>query len=37
LLRDQGFVLVHLGTRVLRLETAVIAALAVLKAGRGSM
>jgi 16S rRNA (uracil1498-N3)-methyltransferase len=37
LLRDQGFVLVHLGTRVLRLETAVVAALAVLKAGRGSM
>lgn len=37
LLRDQGFVLVHLGTRVLRIETAVVAALAVLKAGRGSM
>ncbi len=32
LLRDQGFVLAHLGTRVLRLETAVVAAVAIAKA-----
>jgi 16S rRNA (uracil1498-N3)-methyltransferase len=32
LLREQGFVLAHLGTRVLRLETAVVAAVAVAKA-----
>ncbi len=32
LLRDKGFVLAHLGTRVLRLETAVVAAVAVAKA-----
>ena len=37
LLRDRGFVLVHLGTRVLRIETAVVAALAVLKARQGKM
>jgi 16S rRNA (uracil1498-N3)-methyltransferase len=37
LLRDRGFALVHLGARVLRIETAVVAALAVLKAGQGSM
>jgi RsmE family RNA methyltransferase len=32
-LRAAGFTLTHLGTRVLRLETAVVAALAVAKAG----
>ncbi len=32
-LRAAGFTLVHLGTRVLRLETAVVAALAVTRAG----
>ena len=37
LLRGAGFVLAHLGSRVLRTETAVTAALAVLKAKRGSM
>ncbi|MCW5549650.1 MAG: 16S rRNA (uracil(1498)-N(3))-methyltransferase [Opitutaceae bacterium] len=36
-LRTAGFDLVHLGTRVLRLETAVIAALAVVKSRRGAM
>lgn len=37
LLRGCGFGFVHLGQRVLRVETAVVAALAVLKAQRGSM
>lgn len=37
LLRDRGFVFAHLGARVLRLETAVIATLALLKAARGTM
>ncbi len=37
LLRTQGFAFVHLGSRVLRVETAVIAALAVLKARQGTM
>ncbi len=37
LLREQGFAFVHLGSRVLRVETAVIAALAVLKARQGTM
>ncbi len=37
LLRDHGFACVHLGSRVLRVETAVIAALAVLKARQGTM
>jgi RsmE family RNA methyltransferase len=32
LLRAQGFELAHLGTRVLRTETAVVAALALAKA-----
>ena len=36
-LRGAGFALVHLGRRVLRLETAVVAAVAVLKASRGTM
>ncbi len=36
-LRAAGFVLVHLGSRVLRTETAVIAALTLLKAARGSL
>jgi RsmE family RNA methyltransferase len=36
-LRGTGFALVHLGPRVLRLETAVVAAVALLKARRGSM
>jgi RsmE family RNA methyltransferase len=36
-LRDAGFALVHLGPRVLRLETAVIAAMALLKGKRGLM
>lgn len=35
-LRDAGFTLAHLGQRVLRLETAVIAALVLAKAARGS-
>lgn len=37
LLREHGFTLAHLGTRVLRLETAVVAALAIAKARRGLM
>lgn len=37
LLRDHGFTFVHLGSRVLRVETAVVAALAVLKARQGTM
>lgn len=37
LLRDRGFVFVHLGARVLRVETAVVTALAVLKARQGTM
>ena len=37
LLRAHGFSLVHLGTRVLRLETAVTAALTLVKAARGSL
>jgi len=37
LLRERGFAFVHLGARVLRVETAVIAALAVLKARQGAM
>ena len=36
-LRTQGFVFVHLGPRVLRAETAVIAALAVIRAKLGSL
>ena len=32
-LRAAGFTLVHLGTRVLRVETAVVAALAITRAG----
>lgn len=36
-LRAAGFTLVHLGTRVLRLETAVIAALTLAKAARGTL
>lgn len=36
-LRAAGFVLAHLGPRVLRVETAAIAAVAVLKAQRGAM
>ncbi|MFI5337188.1 MAG: RsmE family RNA methyltransferase [Opitutales bacterium] len=36
-LRAAGFTFAHLGSRVLRLETAVVAALAVLKARRGAM
>lgn len=37
LLRAMGFTLVHLGPRVLRLETAVIAALTLVKSARGSL
>jgi 16S rRNA (uracil1498-N3)-methyltransferase len=37
ILRANGFAFAHLGTRVLRLETAVVAALALLKASRGLM
>ena len=33
-LRSAGFTLVHLGQRVLRLETAVVAATAIVKAQR---
>ena len=36
-LRGAGFALVHLGPRVLRLETAVVAAVALVKASRGTM
>jgi 16S rRNA U1498 N3-methylase RsmE len=36
-LRAHGFALAHLGPRVLRTETAVTAALALVKAARGSM
>lgn len=36
-LRAAGFELVHLGTRVLRLETAVVAALTLAKAARGTL
>lgn len=36
-LRAHGFTLVHLGHRVLRLETAVVAALTLVKAGRGML
>jgi RsmE family RNA methyltransferase len=36
-LRDAGFTFGHLGPRVLRLETAVTAAVALIKARRGSM
>jgi RsmE family RNA methyltransferase len=36
-LRASGFVLAHLGERVLRTETAVIAALTLLKSARGSL
>jgi len=35
LLRSHGFVLAHLGQRVLRTETAVVASLAIVKAGFG--
>ncbi len=35
LLRANGFTLVHLGSRVLRTETAVVAAIALIKARRG--
>jgi len=37
LLRGRGIVFAHLGTRVLRLETAVVAAVAIFKAQRGAM
>ncbi|MBI3884731.1 MAG: RNA methyltransferase [Opitutae bacterium] len=37
LLREHGFALVHLGARVLRTETAVAAALTLVKAARGSL
>lgn len=37
LLREHGFTLVHLGTRVLRLEMAVISALTLVKSARGSL
>lgn len=37
LLRERGFTFVHLGARVLRVETAVVAALAALKARQGTM
>lgn len=37
LLREHGFTLVHLGARVLRTETAVVAALTLVKAARGSL
>lgn len=37
LLRTEGFVLAHLGSRVLRTETAVVAALSVLRAKLGLM
>ena len=37
LLRQQGFVLVHLGERVLRTETACVAAIAIVKARLGWM
>lgn len=37
LLREHGFTLAHLGTRVLRLETAVVAALTLVKSSRGSL
>ncbi len=37
LLRAHGFTLVHLGPRVLRLETAVTAALTLVKSARGSL
>lgn len=37
LLRENRFTFVHLGVRVLRVETAVIAALAVLRARQGTM
>lgn len=37
LLRAQGFALAHLGARVLRVETAVLAALAIVRARRGGM
>ena len=37
LLRGHGFDFVHLGTRVLRLETAVTAALTLVKSARGSL
>jgi RsmE family RNA methyltransferase len=37
LLRAAGFALVHLGERVLRLETAVVAALALAKSARGTL
>jgi RsmE family RNA methyltransferase len=36
-LRGSGFVLAHLGARVLRTETAVVAAVAIVKARRGLM
>lgn len=36
-LRAAGFTLVHLGARVLRLETAVVAALTLAKAARGTL
>lgn len=36
-LRERGFIIAHLGERVLRLETAVTAAVAILKAQRGLM
>lgn len=37
LLRAYGFTLVHLGSRVLRVETAVVAALTLVKSARGSL
>jgi RsmE family RNA methyltransferase len=35
-LRDHGFTLAHLGSRVLRVETAVVAAVSVVKARLGT-
>lgn len=37
LLRSEGFLLAHLGTRVLRSETAMVAAVSILRAVRGQM
>ena len=37
LLRGRGFEMVHLGSRVLRTETACVAAVAIVKAGLGLM
>jgi RsmE family RNA methyltransferase len=37
LLRKEGFLLAHLGARVLRSETAMVAAVSILRAARGQM